>query len=251
MYPENENKTGKRRQAADVQLGQRKLAPKVFDANSITGAPCPPADRPGNVLLLGDFNFASPSASGSGSSRTGQGGPPDAIAITASPPSARRRQSSNFLFLAPAPGSSPDVSIGEQSFPHPASASKDDCEVSQNTTVPTIKVCAPDNSASVTLYDRCGESSATRSLSPDRLSKRLTATKPANAPRPAQGYPADIAQAQRHAVTPQEAHKAIQIVIGYCQQQPEGFLEQQDGISLGMLSERLRCSSDDRQHYAS
>lgn len=117
-----------------------------------------------------------------------------------------------------------------------------DCEVSQNTTIPTIKVCGPENSVSV--YDQWGESSTIRSLPPGRLNKRSTATKPAKALRPPQGYPANLAQAQRHAVTPEEAHKAIQVVIGYCQQQPGGFLEQQDGVSLGKLSERLRCSCE-------
>jgi hypothetical protein len=70
------------------------------------------------------------------------------------------------------------------------------------------------------------------------------ATKPAKALRPPQGYPANLAQAQRHAVTPEEAHKAFHFVIGYCQQQPKGFLDQKDGVSLGMLSERLRRSCE-------
>jgi hypothetical protein len=41
-----------------------------------------------------------------------------------------------------------------------------------------------------------------------------------------------------------EAHQALHTVIGYCKQQPTGFLDIQEGVVLGKLDERLRCFFD-------
>lgn len=47
-------------------------------------------------------------------------------------------------------------------------------------------------------------------------------------------------QSQRRAISPGEARKALGVVIGFCENQPSGFLKIEEGVLLGMLAERLR-----------
>lgn len=88
-----------------------------------------------------------------------------------------------------------------------APQSKGDCQGLQNTTVPTIKPYAPENSSIVHPPRSCSDGSL---------------------------------QFQQHAIIPDEAQKALQVVIGYCKQQPTGFLNLQEGVTLGKLDEILR-----------
>lgn len=47
-------------------------------------------------------------------------------------------------------------------------------------------------------------------------------------------------QNQELAISPEEARKALGIVIRFCEQQRNGFLELQECVLLGTLDERLK-----------
>lgn len=235
-------KTGKSTQLATVQLGQLQLAPNVSSASPVTGVPCSSADTHRHERLLGDFDFATASGGSSSSSLgTKVRSPCDAIATMESQPLTGGSQSPGDPFFAPKVYPFADLSTSRQSFHHPAPASKDD---RQNTTPAAVKVYPPGNSAGGS--GSPGRSSHVRALtsSSSRPTKRLMTTKPEESLRQARGHSDTLIKAQRHVITPKEAHSAFQVVLGYCQQQQEGFLDQQDGMSLGRLSERLRCSCE-------
>jgi hypothetical protein len=68
-----------------------------------------------------------------------------------------------------------------------------------------------------------------------------TAVNPADFLRRPQTSATVLSQKQLPTTSPEEARKAIRVVIGFFQQQPGGFLELQESIVLGKLEERLRC----------
>lgn len=57
---------------------------------------------------------------------------------------------------------------------------------------------------------------------------------------PTQRHSTVPSQTKELAISSEEAHKALGIVIRFCEQQPSGFLELQEGVLLGTLDERLR-----------
>lgn len=79
---------------------------------------------------------------------------------------------------------------------------------------------------------------------PDSRADRTTTTKPTELLHPSRGCSTGLPQGQQHRIMPDEAHKALQAVIGYCAQQPTGFLGIKEGVLLGKLDERLRCFVD-------
>ena len=119
-----------------------------------------------------------------------------------------------------------------------APQSKGDCQGLQNTILPTIKPYAPENSSIV--HDEPEKGFTVLSPTSQPPINRLATTKSAKLLHPPRSCSDGSFQFQQHAIIPDEAQKALQVVIGYCKQQPTGFLNLQEGVTLGKLDERLR-----------
>lgn len=45
------------------------------------------------------------------------------------------------------------------------------------------------------------------------------------------------------ATTPEEARRALEVVLGFFEQQPHGFLDLQESVTIGKLMEKLKLQS--------
>jgi hypothetical protein len=138
--------------------------------------------------------------------------------------------------------SAPGVSItstpltSQQSLPCFSQTSNDDRHQLRTTKVPsnTPGICGAVHNPHV---DGLIDNSTTSSHPIDQP----TAVNPADLLRRPQTGAAVLSQKQLHTTSPEEARKAIRVVIEFFQQQPSGSLEFQDCIALGKMEEKLRC----------
>jgi hypothetical protein len=201
----------KRTQSASAQLGQGKHAPRLPSAGIITEVSRPPAKRVVDEMSDRDSGFAPQ---------------------TEEP----ARPSSQSL------SSSSSRTISQRSFSHPASKSKNNQREPQNTRIPKIKLFPPGDPA--TVLGQRNKTVTVSSPTPDSRADRSTSIDPKKLLHPPRSRSPGSLKVQQHKVMADEAHKALHVVIGYCKQQPTGFLDFQDSVVLGKLDERLRCCSN-------
>jgi len=123
----------------------------------------------------------------------------------------------------------------QQSLPCPSQTSNDNCFKPRTTNVPSDApgICGAVHNPHA---DGLIDNSTTSSHPIDQP----TAVDPADLLCRPQTGAAVLSQKQLHTTSPEEARKAIRVVIEIFQQQPSGSLEFQDCIALGKLEEKLR-----------
>jgi hypothetical protein len=201
--------TIKRTQSASAQLGQGKHAPKLPSAGIITEVSRPLAKRVVDEMSDRDSEF---------------------VLQTEEP----ARPSSQSL-----------SGFSSRTISQPAPTTKNNRRGPQNIMIPKIKLIPPDDPATVlgqrnkavTVSSPAPDSRADRSTSIDPSSTRLLL-------HPLRSRPSGLHKVRQHKVMADEAHQALHTVIGYCKQQPTGFLNIEEGVVLGKLDERLRCFFD-------
>jgi hypothetical protein len=124
----------------------------------------------------------------------------------------------------------------QQSLPCSYQTSNDDCFKPRTTKVPS-------NAPGIygTVHNPHVDGLIDNSTSSSHPIDQPTAVNPADLLRRPQTSATVLSQKQLPTTSPEEARKAIRVVIGFFQQQPSGFLELQESIVLGKLEERLRC----------
>ncbi|KAM0714569.1 hypothetical protein Q7P37_009865 [Cladosporium fusiforme] len=196
----------KREQSMAAQLGRRRLALKGTEATPDTGSSCSPTNPPANQRWecdVGSVPHGELNVYSQSQSRT--------ITNTAPSSSAPKTQSSRSLSFEHEAGATSSSSYSQRIPSCPSSIGSEDCQGPAIPTVPIIMVTTPNDSS---LSDPHTDTSSTGDTS--------------------------LFQPQRRAISPEEARKALGVVIGFCEHQPSGVLELEEGVHLGKLDERLR-----------
>lgn len=141
------------------------------------------------------------------------------------------------------PSASSRLPASQQSVLHLASAGTGDQKEPRDTPLPRIKLYRPDHST--TVFGQPEKAVAASSLSPDSAAAQPMTLKPTELLRPRRRFSTGLRQMHQRKITPEEAHKALQAVIGYCKQRATGFLDFQESVLLGKLDERLRSMEVD------
>lgn len=113
----------------------------------------------------------------------------------------------------------------------------------RDTILPRIKLYRPDHST--TVFGQPEKAVAASSLSPDSAAAQPMTLEPTKLLRPQRRFFTGLRQIHQRKITPDEAHEALQAVIGYCKQRATGFLDFQESVLLGKLDERLRSMEAD------
>jgi hypothetical protein len=154
----------------------------------------------------------------------------------------RETQSSNITCFSRGSDSTTKSSISQKSFDGLVSTSREVWQAPNHTTSSTSEPWTTNNSA--TLLGQPNEGFTVSCQTSVPPIDQSTTTKSAKLPHPPRNCSSSSLENQRLQTTPDQAQKALQIVIGYCKRQPRGYLETDEGVLLGTLAQRLRHSCE-------
>lgn len=154
--------------------------------------------------------------------------------------SAPKTQSSRSLSFEHEPGATSSYSSSKQIPSCPSSTCNEDCQRPANPTVPIIKVTTPADSSLIDLHTE----TSSRGNTGSPINRQTTDERAGLLRPPPQHCSTMPSPTQQRATSPQQARKALRVVIRFCEHQRSGFLELEEGVLLGKLDERLRRSCE-------
>jgi hypothetical protein len=198
---------------------------KNADPGSATNASCPSAYMYGAQPLSGDLSSTVPHGNNDWRG--------DSVTGSYLQSLANENQGSKALSSALNSGSTTSLSFGQQNAP----TSSHDLQAPQNTKIPMLMPWMPNNPT--TVLGRPEKSFTVPSQTSVHLTHHSTIVELAKLPHASWRGSTSLLEAQQPKITPDQAYKAIQVVIDYCKRKPQGYLEIDEGVLLGTLARRL------------